>query len=220
MYIIIVGAGDTGNRLTEIALGDGHNVTLIEADQAHAEAAAERYDALVLNAGIADGNIIEESSMGKADAVVAATEDDSANLMAMLISLELEVPTRISVVNNHRHVNMFHRLGARVIEDPDLIVAQHLYRLVRSPEVEEIITLTDGSEIFDVEIEEGSALAGHTFKDLLEGNHLPDGMTLVALYRNEELTFPPDEDACAKGDRLRIFSIDAVQAGELGVFKG
>ncbi|WP_242072553.1 NAD-binding protein [Microcoleus sp. FACHB-68] len=38
MYLIIVGAGPEGSRLVELALKDGHRVSIIEKDEKRAQA--------------------------------------------------------------------------------------------------------------------------------------------------------------------------------------
>ena len=50
MYIIIVGAGDIGTPLIDIAVRSGNEVVVIEKDTRKADAVASDYDCLVLDA--------------------------------------------------------------------------------------------------------------------------------------------------------------------------
>lgn len=127
MYLIIVGAGSEGLSLVGLALRDGHRVTLIEAEASLAEAALQQYDVKVLHASIAEGGILDEADAERADALIATTNDDSANLMAMFLGVERRIPTLISMVNEPEHRGMFERLGVQVIVDPEVIIARHLY---------------------------------------------------------------------------------------------
>ncbi|ERH05971.1 MAG: K+ transport system, NAD-binding component, partial [Halonotius sp. J07HN4] len=49
MYLIIVGAGDIGGQLTEIAIEAGNEVVVIERDSARADMIASDHDCLVIN---------------------------------------------------------------------------------------------------------------------------------------------------------------------------
>ena len=53
MDLIIVGAGRVGCSLAELALKEGHNVTLIESDEKKAQEATQKLDATVLHGNIA-----------------------------------------------------------------------------------------------------------------------------------------------------------------------
>lgn len=131
MHIIIVGAGPVGDSLTSLALEQGHDVAVIEEDEARAEAAAGKHDALILKASISEDDIMEEAGAGKADALIAATPDDSANLMAMVLGREYEIENLISVVNHKYHGRLFDRLGVRTMVDPEVLVARHLLNLIQ-----------------------------------------------------------------------------------------
>lgn len=131
MHIIIVGAGPVGESLTALALKQGHDVAVIEEDEVRAEAVAEKHDALILKASISEDDIMEEAGAGKAGALIAATPDDSANLMAMVLGREYEIETLISVVNHKYHGRLFDRLGVRTMVDPEVLVARHLLDLIQ-----------------------------------------------------------------------------------------
>jgi trk system potassium uptake protein TrkA len=81
MYIIIVGAGDIGMPLIEIATGGGNEVVVIESDESRAEMAASEYDALVLNEDATVKDVLEDAGAGGADAIICTTEQDATNVM-------------------------------------------------------------------------------------------------------------------------------------------
>lgn len=103
MYLIIVGAGPEGSRLVELALKDGHRVSIIEKDEKRAQAVLQKYNVRVFHAGIAEGGILDEADADTADGLVATTSDDSANLMAMFLGKERGIKTLMSMVNDRHH---------------------------------------------------------------------------------------------------------------------
>jgi trk system potassium uptake protein TrkA len=81
MYIIIVGAGGIGKRLTELTLKDGnHNVIVIDKDQSRCEEIARKFDAVAINADATQEETLDESEIKKADVVVTTTDDDATGL--------------------------------------------------------------------------------------------------------------------------------------------
>lgn len=131
MYLIIVGAGSEGCSLVQLALKDGHEVAVIEANAERAQAVLQKYDVQVFHANIAEGGILDEVEAERADALIATTGDDSVNLMTMFLGKERAIKTLISMVNESQHQVMFERLGVQVLVDPEVIIAQHLYSFLR-----------------------------------------------------------------------------------------
>lgn len=133
MYLIIVGAGPEGASLAALALKDGHKVAIVESNEQRAREAVEQYDIKVFHASIAKGGILDEAKADRADALIATTSDDSANLMAMVLGKEYGIKTLVSMVNDSEHQAMFERLGVQVMVDPEVVVARHLYGLLKEP---------------------------------------------------------------------------------------
>lgn len=134
MYLIVVGAGPEGSSLIDLALQNGHEVVLIESDEERARIVLQKHDIKVFNADIAAGGILDEASAHRADALVATTSDDSANLMAMFLGKEYGIKTLVSMVNQGQHQSLFERLGVQVLINPEVIVAKHLYQLLQEAE--------------------------------------------------------------------------------------
>ena len=220
MYYIIVGAGDIGTHITHMALDDGHDVALIEQDDAKALAANSRFDALVLHADIAQSGILAEAGADRADCLIATTGDDSANLMAMFLGTEQKIPLLISIVNEPGHKSLFERLGVKTFFDPDQLVAQQLYRMVRTPSVQELVALPNGGEMVDVTVGESTPLAGLTLAEAAERKLLPPGMLIVALRRGKTVTAPNGATKIQKGDHLTVFVEDRITEGNLKALTG
>lgn len=206
MYYIIVGAGHVGSNLAHIALGDGHEICLIEQDEERATAASERFDALVLHANISESGILDEARIGRADGLVATTGDDSANLMAMYLGNEQNIKTLISIVNDTGHTSMFERLGVKVFFDPDLLIAQQLYRMIRTPSAHELVSIPDGGEMFDITVSEDAPIVGKTLAEAVTEKILPHGFVVVSLRRGKVVRAPNGDSRIESGDHLTIFS--------------
>lgn len=218
MYLIIIGAGPVGASLVEIAVKDGHNVVLIEANAERARQASERFDARVLHANVADGGILEEAGADKAAAIIATTSDDSANLMSMVLGRELKIETLVAVVNDPRHHNMFERLGVRVLVNPEAIVARHLYYIVRQPSISEMVTLPGGAQIFEIIVSNASPLVGKSLTQSGQAKLLREGLVIIFLKRDDASYIPSGKTVIHAGDELTVLSQEEVSEEQLAVF--
>lgn len=220
MYVVVVGGNGVGESLAEIALREGHDVTIVEPEAERAKRLAQSLDARVLQASIAEGGILEEADAASADALVAATGDDPTNLMAMVLGLEAEVPTLVSIVNEASHRPLFERLGVHVLLDPEVIVARHLYGILRRPELEDTATLPAGGQAFEVKLEAGAKLAGATLAEAREKGLLGKRLALVWLRREDDAArIPDDATRFEPGDRLTLFSPEPISKAQLAVFR-
>ncbi|ACK72491.1 TrkA-N domain protein [Gloeothece citriformis PCC 7424] len=131
MYLIIVGAGIVAQHLISLALDQGYRVGVIEKNQDLAQSILKKYDVDVFQGNIAEGGILDEAEADKANAIIATTEDDSVNLMAMLLGKEKGIKTLIAVIQENQHQKMFEHLGVQVIANPEKIIAQRLLSLVQ-----------------------------------------------------------------------------------------
>lgn len=136
MYLIILGGGPEGASLINLALGEDHQVVLIESNEERARAVLQEHDITVLNGNIADDQILEEAGAAQADALIATTMDDSANLMAMVLGKEHGIKMLVTTVNQPHHQSMFEHLGAQVLANPENLAAQHLYHLAQQQPTE------------------------------------------------------------------------------------
>lgn len=218
MYLIIVGAGPVGASLVEMTVRDGHNVVLIESNEGRAKVASERFDARVLHADIAEGGILEEAGADKADAIIATTSDDSANLMAMVLGRDGGIKTLVAVVNDPRHQPMFERLGVHVLVDPEVIVARHLYYVVRQPSISEIVTLPGGAQVFEITVENSAPLVGKSLTQAGQAGLLREGLVIIFLKRGKESRIPSGKTVVQAGDELTVLAQDVVSEEQLKVF--
>ncbi len=220
MYLLIVGAGPVGSSLVKLALKDGHNVVLIESNEKRAQEASQTFDATVLHADIGQGGILDEAGAEKADALVAVTSDDSANLMAMFLGAERGIKTLVSVVNEKEHQGLFERLGVHVLVDPEVIVAQHLYGVLTQPSFEDVVTLPGGGQVFQITAKEGSPLVGTALAEAGKKGLLPEGVLILLVRRAKETHLPDGKTVLQAGDHVTVFVLKPLSDKQLKAFTG
>ncbi|MDH5019528.1 potassium channel family protein [Halobacterium rubrum] len=218
MYIIIVGAGDTGTPLIETATEDGNEVAVVERDPERAERAAQDYDCLVVNDDATSKDTLEDAGADRADAIIATTDDDATNVMVCLLAEELEVPTVVSVVNDTEHMNLYRQAGVHVVENPQRLIADYLYRAIVRPSIVDFMRVGDEAEVFEVEVAEGAPIAGLT---LAEEDVLPADSLVVAIERNgngDPIT-PRGGTRIEAGDVVTVYSASGATPDILDLFE-
>lgn len=203
MYIIIVGAGGIGKRLTEMALQDrNHNVIIVDKNQENCEEIARKYDAVAINADATQEETLDESEVRKADVVVTTTNDDAVNLMVCSLAKNKGVKHLISVVNQEESKPMYMEKGVKMIKSPNIVMAEHLYKSIIHPNVEEYMNVGAHAEIFRLPIEENSKLSDKTIRRI----GLPKKSLIVAIERDHKFIIPTDDVKLFAGDKVTILA--------------
>ncbi len=153
--------------------------------------------------------------------LVATTDDDSANLMAMVLGVQNGIRTLVSVVNERSHRVLFERLGVHVLVDPEIIVAQHLYGLIRLPELEDAVSLPNGGgQAFQVIVRHSAPLIGKSLEEARAEGLLGKDLVVVWVRRGGKIRVPVEETRIAAGDELTVFSPGDLSSEQLATFTG
>ena len=79
MRIVVVGAGLVGTTLAERLCRDGHDVSIVDSEQARLRSLAESLDVEVIHGNGASADVLRQARIDRADVVVATTDSDEAN---------------------------------------------------------------------------------------------------------------------------------------------
>jgi len=220
MYIIIVGAGDIGTPLIDIATRSGNEVVVIERDTQKADEIASGYDCMVLGADATVKETLDDAGAERADAIISTTDQDATNVMICLLAEEFDIPGITSVVHNAEHMNLFRQIGVNTIENPQQLIAGYLYRAVARPAIVDYMQVGDEAEVFEITVTEGAPLAGKTLTEAGNANLLPDDVLIVAIERESQdrpLT-PRGNTRIEANDLLTVYSALGAEPGITDIF--
>ncbi|RZU97964.1 trk system potassium uptake protein TrkA [Spiribacter vilamensis] len=210
--IVVIGAGTVGNSLIEQALATtNNNLVVVESDPTLADACAERHDVRVLAMDVGDDAFVAESQLARAEALIATTDDDSTNLMAVLLAKEVGVETLTATVNRDSHIPIFRRLGVRVLSDPERLVAQHLLDITLLPETHDVTTLRGGQQIIELKLGEKSPLVGLEAAEIRRRELLGEDLQLLARVREGKTRRLADGEKLAAGDGVILFAAERLR---------
>jgi len=219
MYIVIVGAGDIGTPLIEVATGGGNEVVVVEHDEERAERAAH-YDCLVINDDATVRETLVDAGADRADALISTTDRDAVNIMVCLLSQELEVPNVVSVVHNPEHMSLFERVGVNTMQNPQRLIAEYLYRAVERPSIVDYMQVGEEAEVFEIDVDAGAPMAGTTISEAAQAGLLDDDLFIVAIERPdaESPVVPRGSTTIRAGDRLTVYAAAGVTDGVTSAF--
>jgi len=135
MYALIVGAGRIGGSLARWLVAGGHEVTVIDWDEARCRALEDQLGSISVVGDGTEELILGKAGANRADVFIATTDRDDQNLMACQVAKHRFGATRaISLVNIPDHDNLFGILGIdQTINITELIVGtieEHLSDLM------------------------------------------------------------------------------------------
>ncbi|WP_135664208.1 potassium channel family protein [Halorhabdus rudnickae] len=208
MYIIIVGAGDIGTPLINIATRSGNEVVVIERNEERANRAADQFDCLVLNADATTSATLEDAGADRADAIISTTDRDATNIMVCLLAQEYDIPAILSVVHTPEHMNLFEQIGVNTMENPQELIAEYLYRAVARPAIVDYMRIGEEAEVFEITVTESASIAGKTLQETAEEGLLSQDVLVVAIERDgaSEPITPRGTTTIHPGDLLTVYS--------------
>jgi trk system potassium uptake protein TrkA len=202
----IVGGGDVGVQLAELLGPRGFLDRLLEVDRARCWALAERlHDVQVLHGDGTNIAFLREEQIGRADALLAVTGSDEANLMTSLLARELGVEHVFALVHRPGYAGVYSHLGVTGTVSPHETIA-HVMRSLLPRGV--IIGRHPLSEL-GVDIVELRPGAGVRVGDI----PLPSGaIPLVIAGRS---IHPPKPRAMLDADDVLVVALPAGRVAEL-----
>ncbi len=185
MHVVIAGTGRVGSTLAGWLADDGHDVTVIDNQQAALDKLGKAFNGATLLGVAYDVDILRRANLQPEDIFVAVTDSDNANLMAVEVAKSVfGVERAIARLYDPVREESYRSLGIHHVTGTKLI-ANVLYEQIVDQEFAYHVTFTDGDvEVVEFHLNEDAN--GITIDDLEIRNKLR-----VAAVRRGEHTFIP-----------------------------
>jgi trk system potassium uptake protein TrkA len=195
MRIVIAGSGRVGGDLARELADHGHDVSVVDKSRAALEGLGSTFNGSV-HLGLAyDVGVLKEAGIEYADAFVAVTDSDNANLMAVQLAKEVfMVPKTIARLDDPHRERAYRELDVAYIPASRLI-SKVVYEQVVEQEFRLHVTFEDGeTEIVDMQL--GPAAADLQVEDL----EIDDRLRVAAVRRDGRTFIPDGEFHLKEGD--------------------
>jgi trk system potassium uptake protein TrkA len=199
MKVIIMGCGRVGEALSRLMSREGHDVTVIDYD----EAALNRLDSnfkgrTVLGAGF-DRNILIRAGIEQAEAFAATSASDNANIVAARIARNLfHVPKVVARLFDPSRAEIYQRLGLVTISSANW-GAERIHELLTHTDFDPVLTFGSG-EMSIISSVTPLPLVGRSVKDIT----VPGEVGVVAITREGKAIFPSLGTAFRPGDLIHF----------------
>ena len=208
MRTVIIGAGEVGFNTARMLSQEGHDVVLVDRDEALVERAAEQLDALVIHGNGASPRLLAEAGVKRADLVIAASSSDEVNIIACLAAKAQGVSRTIARIHNPDYYDTrdeFARemLGIDFVIHTEQMAAREIKAALLVPGAINVDTFAeDRIEVAEVILAEDSPAAGQELKDV----RLPEQSLIVGVVRRGEALVPRGDTVLEVRDHVLLIS--------------
>lgn len=179
--VMVLGGGSVGARCAE-RLIQSAEVTLVERDPDRAAALAERLNKVtIVHGDITDTNLLTEEAVGIADVVIAATGEDTANVLACAFAAAEGEAFTVAVLHRLALLPLVRQFGIDAALSPRTASANAVLRQLRGGTSSVATFLESDVEVDEFVITAGSPAAGAVVRNL----HLPRSVLLGAVVRSD-----------------------------------
>jgi trk system potassium uptake protein len=199
MKIIVMGCGRVGLQVSQMLAGEGHEVTVIDHDaNAIARLSPDFKGRVVRGIGF-DRNVLLDANVETAEAFVAASSSDNANIIAARIARNIfHVPRVVARLYDPLRAEIYQRLGLITISTTTW-GAERICEVVTHTDLDVAYTFGRG-EVSMVVIEAPPQLAGRTVQHL----SVPGEIVVVSITRDGQALLPLLGSEFKEGDRIYL----------------
>src|ERR1043165_2902163 len=178
-YIIIAGGGKVGVNLARELYESGHEVAVIEVDNARAATLSNKLECPVYIGDSSTHDVLEEANTNRARVFVAATGSDQDNLIACQVAKKVfGVSKTIARASNPKNEEVMARLGVDSTVSSNAIIQQVIERELPTVRIKTLLSLQDGAyQILEYPVDANSPAANRQLKDIT----LPLESNLIAI---------------------------------------
>ncbi len=213
--IIIAGGGNIGLRLAE-NIEQRYQVKIIERDLKRCAFLSEYLDkAIVLNGESSHQELLLDENIEDTDVFIALTDDDEANIMSSLLAKRLGAKKVMATINNPAYVDLVQGGEIDIAISPQQATIGSLLTHVRRGDVVKVHSLRRGAAEAMEAIAHGDKASSKVVGRAIEDIDLPEGTTIGAIVRNDEVLIAHDDTVVESDDHVILFLVDRKKIREV-----
>jgi len=206
--VMIAGGGKIGARLAQL-IQTTYLVKLIEVDPERCrELAKSLYRTIILNGDVTDASLLKEEAIGDTDIFCAVTNNDETNILAAMLAKRCGVRKSLSIINHPDYLDLTQGDAVDIALSPALFTIGAILTHIRRGDVVAVHSLRRGAaEAIEIVVHgnnQTSRVVGQFAKKL----RLPEGATVGAIVRRDELIFIHSQTVIESGDHVILFLVD------------
>ena len=206
--VVIAGGGNIGFRLAS-ELEDKNQVKLIERDSRRARRVSELLNrTIVLHGDAADEELLLEENIDSTDVFAALTNSEESNILSAMLAKRLGAHKVMALINKPSYVELIESGSIDVAISPQTVTIGSLLAHVRRGDVVRVHSLRRGAaEALEVVVH-GDADSSKVIGRRVEDITLPEGTTLGAVVRGDDVIIAHHDTTVQPDDHLILFLTD------------
>jgi len=187
---------------------EGHDVVLVEQDEALVERASEQLDALVLHGNGASPRLLIEAGIKESGLLIAASNSDETNIIACLGAKARGVPRTVARIHNPDYYDPKEPLAREMLGidfaiHTEQMAAEEIKAALLVPGAINVDTFAENSiEVAEVILNEGSPAVGRAVREV----RLPGQSLIVGVVRRGEALVPRGDTVLELRDHVLLIS--------------
>jgi len=207
--VIIAGAGNIGLRLAQSLECSGYQVKLIERNTERAQRVSEQLkDTVVLQGDAADEELLRQENIDNMELFCSLTNEDEANILSAMLAKRLGARRAMAIVNRSSYIDLIESSVLDIAISPRLSTVSALLSHVRRGDIVAAHSLRRGVAETIEAVAHGDRKTSKIVGRRLTETKLPEGATIGAIMRNDELVSLEEDIVIKDGDHVIIFVID------------
>lgn len=207
MKVIVMGCGRVGSKVSLLLSEQGHHVTVVDHQDADAESRlGENFKGKLIHGIGFDESVLISAGIKKADAFIAASASDNANIVgARIAQFIYKVPRVVTRLFDPSRAEIYERLGLRTVSTTAMGASQ-IFEIVTRGELEISRSFGQG-EVSMIKAQIGHDLDGKYVKDI----SIAGEVILTAIIRDDKAFIP------TLGSQLKFGDIAFINAHTSGI---
>ena len=209
MKIIIIGAGELGQALARKLDSEDNDITIIDSSEEYFKTIHDKMDVMTLRGEAANIAIMKEAGIKEADVLIAASGDQSSNMLACQIAKHFGVRQCICRIytpdvfsDEDGFTPEFFGI-ANAFASPAECVRHLTYVLKRQMIMEHVEFTNHDATMVTVKIPENSPVKGVKLQDIPDKEML-NNIRFAARIRSHKLVFPRGDTTLNEGDFVYV----------------
>lgn len=213
MRIVIAGAGEMGSHLAKMLSGNGHDITIVDADQKLLSEVGSLADVITVEGDSTTFATLRKASMRKCDLFIAVNHEENVNIIAAMLAKKLGARKSIARIDNNEYLEpnnkeAFIDMGIDYLFYPEKVAAREVINLLGHTSTTEYVDFSGGKLSLAVfRLEASSPLVGRTPTGA-DGDEEPaqPAYRVVALTRGGQTIIPRSGERLSEGDVVYVIA--------------
>ncbi|MBR3678223.1 MAG: Trk system potassium transporter TrkA [Alistipes sp.] len=210
MKIVIAGIGEMGSHLAQMLSGNGHDITVVDAEPKALADVASLADVITVEGDTTTFAVLRKASVRKCDLFIAVHPVENDNILSAIMAKQLGAKKVIARIDNNEYLEpnnkeMFINMGIDYLFYPERIAAEEVISLLGHTSTTEFVDFSGGRlSLVVFRLAPNSPLIG---RELSSFTVQEDSIyRTVAISRDGKTIIPHGTDSYMADDMLYIIA--------------